>query len=160
MKQNDILLYAGLGLAAYFLFIKKSATAPATSPAVSVIPGTTPKLTTLPAASTNTTASLITSGASVLNNFVDRLLAPVPAVQYAPQQMPQTTPTIVTPPAGSFIQSSDPIQAYVTPALNYDNSGQLDTSGSPTALDSMFQNGDYPGAETIAGSLKDEIYCK
>ena len=158
MKNNDILLYAGLGLAAYFLFIKKSA--PAVSPGITVIPGTTQKLQTLPAASANTTASLITAGGSVLTNLVNKLLAPVPAVQYAPQQMPQTTPTIVTPPAGSFIQSSDPIQAYVTPALNYDNSGQLDTSGSPTALQSMFQNGDYSGAETIAGSLKDEIYCK
>lgn len=152
MKTDDLLLYGGIGLALYLLFMPKT-----------VAPGVTQvaPVTSLLPAGTSTGNALLTALAS-LAPVAAKALAPSTSAPAATQNNTEASSIFSTPtftpvtPASSFIDptfATAPAASIFTPVTSFPplSTPQLAaTTPVSTGDDSSFlefENGDYPGAE-------------
>jgi hypothetical protein len=134
MKNNDLLLWGGAALAAYFLFIKPKQTA--VVPATSATP-VTPLATTQP----STTSNLLTT----INNVIKQIATPTTSVVSVQAPLTATGTTAI----------DTSLQTTATPVTATPTDSSLIYVNTDDSLYKMFQNNDYPGA--LTGFIEEEF---
>lgn len=131
-KDNNLLIYAGVGIGILFLLKRKAATTPGVLP---VAPGA---------------ANNLAVQTPVSSSIIPTILAAVPTVIKAFTPTPDTTPTAPiqdTPPAATF---DTPVLPTTLPGIP---TGTTQAYAGTDSLEMMFQNADYPGSQ-LAGPGK------